>query len=223
MLNAAETKQRLLREPVSTITHGIGVPLSVAALVTLIVLSKGNPWRLTAFCLYGATLITLYTASALYHGVNGSKQTTDVLRRFDYGAIYLLIAGTYTPVCLICLRGIIGWRIFYAQWILASLGILAAIFWPKAPDWLRVTLYLVMGWMIALVLPELRSAMSVQGVEWLFAGGIAYSLGTVVFATNKPHLWPGKFSAHDLWHIFVAAGSTCHFILMATCIARFAV
>jgi hemolysin III len=222
-MNSIRSFRKVFREPVSTITHGVGVPLSIAALVTLMILAKGHPWQLASFAMYGTTLITLYTASTLYHGVKGSQETTDALRRFDFCAIYLLIAGTYTPVCVVCIRGSVGWGILTAQWILAAVGTCAAIFWPKAPDWLRVSLYLIMGWMIVLVFPVLKDAMSASGVAWLFAGGVAYSLGTVVFATNRPNLWPGKFNAHDLWHLFVVGGSTCHFMLMATCIAKIVV
>jgi hemolysin III len=220
LVDGSQAKQSIFREPVSTVTHGIGVLLSIAALIALLILAHGRVWQIVSFALYGATLITLYTASTLYHGVKGNKSTTDALRRFDYCAIYLLIAGTYTPVCLVALHGICGWRIIGAEWSLAAVGIIAALLWRTAPDWLRVALYLVMGWMIVIVFPTLKAALPPGGVAWLIAGGIVYSLGTVVFATNRPHLWPGKFSAHDLWHLFVVGGSVCHYVLMATFIAR---
>jgi hemolysin III len=219
-LNSQKTLSQLLKEPVSALSHGLGVLLSVAALITLIVISRGNPREMAAFALYGSTLVILYTASTLYHSLKVGPKACYALMRFDHCSIFLLIAGTYTPVCLIGLRGVWGWNIFCIEWILATIGILTTIFWKTAPDWLRISLYVLMGWVVVIAFPALRAALSTYGIDWLIAGGLFYSLGTIVFATDRPHLWPGKFSAHDLWHFFVLGGSLCHFVLITTCIAR---
>ena len=204
-----------IRQPFCGLSHLLGACLSVAALIVLLILSRGKFWHVVSFAVYGTTLILLYTASTLYHSLWVQPHQIHRLMRIDQCAIFLLIAGTYTPVCLVSLRGPWGWSILAGEYGLALIGILCLAFWKKFPDWLRIAVYLIMGWLIVVALTPLHHALPPAGVAWLFAGGIAYAVGTVVFATDKPHLWPGKFDAHDLWHIFVLAGSACHFVLMA--------
>jgi hemolysin III len=209
-----------LKEPVSAITHGLGVLLSIGALISLLVLARGHVWQTTTFALYGSTLIILYTASTLYHSLKVGPRAAYALMRFDHCAIFLLIAGTYTPVCLVAIRGSAGIKIAITEWIFALLGISMTLIWKKAPDWLRISIYIIMGWMIVLAFPALKMALPPTGIAWLVAGGLLYTCGTVVLATDRPHLWPGRFTAHDLWHMFVIGGSVCHFILMAMFITR---
>ena len=208
-----------LREPFCGISHGVGAALSLVGLVVLLVISRGRPWHVVSFAIYGVSLVLLYTASALYHSLRVAPRNADRLMRFDHSAIYLLIAGTYTPVCLITLRGTLGWSIFGVEWGLALTGILTTLLWKSAPDWFRVVLYLIMGWLIAATLGPLRAALPAQAFWGIIAGGVTYSVGTVIFAIDRPHLWPGRFSAHDLWHLFVLGGSACHFVTMARFIA----
>jgi hemolysin III len=210
----------ILKEPVSAITHGLGALLSVAALISLIILARGHVWQTVAFALYGSTLIILYTASALYHSLKVGPRAAYALMRFDHCAIFLLIAGTYTPVCLVALRGHWGIDMVCLEWFLALFGISMTIIWKTAPDWLRITIYILMGWMICIAFPALRLVLPASGIAWLVAGGLLYTFGVVILATDRPHLWPGRFSAHDLWHLFVIAGSVCHFVLMAAFIAK---
>lgn len=211
-----------MKEPVSAITHGLGALLSIAALVTLLILAKGQVEKTVAFALYGSTLIILYTASTLYHSLKVGPRAAYALMRFDHCAIFLLIAGTYTPVCLVALRGRWGIDIACLEWLLAFSGISMTIIWKTAPDWLRITIYILMGWMICIAFPALRLALPMTGIAWLVAGGLLYTLGVIVLATDRPHLWPGRFSAHDLWHLFVIGGSVCHFVLMVAFITRIA-
>lgn len=208
-----------LKEPFCSLSHALGVLLSVVALVVLLVQSSGKPLHMLAFAVYGITLITLYLASTLYHSLHAKPSTVQKLARFDYCAIYLLIAGSYTPVCLVALSGPWGWGLLSAVWGFVLAGIAGCLFWRNNPDWLRMTLYLLMGWMVIVAFAPLRSALPTPALQWLLAGGIAYSVGAVVLAIDRPHLWPGKFSAHDLWHLFVLAGSVCHFVLMSGFIA----
>lgn len=208
-------KSPKIKEPFCGISHGIGVALSVGALATLLVMARGQFWATLAFAIYGASLILLYTASTLYHSLPVSPRVEAWLQRFDHCAIYLLIAGSYTPICLLGLKGVWGWSLLGTIWGLAIVGIGCSLLWHRAPDWWRVTLYLLMGWMVLIAIVPLHAAMPPAAFWWLIAGGVVYSVGAGIFATDKPHLWPGKFSAHDLWHIFVLGGSACQFFAIA--------
>ena len=209
-----------IKEPFCGLSHFAGVLLSVAALVLLLILARGRPWHVTSFAIYGASLILLYTASTLYHSLPVGPRYAERLMKLDHMAIYILIAGSYTPVCLIALRGPWGWSLLIAEWCMAALGIAALIFFKEPKPWIRVVLYVCMGWLAVIALGPLREALPPTALTWLFAGGILYSIGTIIFAIDWPHLWPGKFSAHDLWHIFVLGGSACHFVLVAGFIAH---
>lgn len=210
--NAAPGK--VFREPFSAISHMVGAALSIAALVVLLVLSHGRPWHVVSFSIYGATLIALYTASALHHSLSVRPRYARRLQRLDHSMIYLLILGSYTPLCLITLRGGWGWSLFGVECGLAVTGIALSVFWKRVPDWVRLMLYLVMGWLIVIALAPLRAAITPFAWGWLVAGGLTYSLGAVIFALDRPHLIPGRFHAHDLWHCFVLAGTVFHFIFM---------
>ena len=208
-----------IREPFCGLSHGIGAALSVAALVVLLVLAHGKLWQTISFAVFGVSLIVLYTASTLYHSLWVKPKQILALMRFDHVAIFLLIAGTYAPVCLVSLRGAWGWSLFGVEYGLAVIGIVCSLVWKGFPDWARIGIYILMGWLIMVAIVPAIHVLGPAGLAWLFGGGAAYSIGTVVFAADRPHLWPGKFSAHDLWHIFVLAGSACHFVLMAVVIA----
>ncbi len=212
-------KRFWIREPFCGLSHGLGAALSVAALVALLILADGKLWQTVSFAVFGVSLIVLYTASTLYHSLWVKPKQILALMRFDHVAIFLLIAGTYAPVCLVGLRGAWGWSLFGVEYGLALIGIVCSLVWKGFPDWVRIAIYVVMGWLIMIAIVPAARVLGPVGIAWLFAGGAAYSVGTVVFATDKPHLWPGKFSAHDLWHIFVLAGSACHFVLMAVVLA----
>jgi hemolysin III len=208
-----------MREPFSSVSHGVGAVLSVVALIVLLVLAQGRFWHTISFAIYGASLIALYSASTLYHALRVAPRVQYWLQRLDHSAIFLLIAGSYTPVCLVILRGAMGWALLGAVWALGLLGILISLLWRTAPDWLRVVLYVLMGWLVVAVSGPLRQNLPPAAINWLVAGGLVYSVGTLIFALDKPHLCPQKFSAHDLWHLFVMAGSACHFVVMACYVA----
>jgi len=211
-----------LREPFSGLSHLGGALLSIAGLVLLLILSWGKPWHLTSFSIYGASLITLFMASALYHLLPVAPERVKKLLVFDQVAIYLLIAGTYTPICLVALRGIVGWSLLATVWTIALAGIAMRIWWRSAPSWLCVALYVIMGWMCVGALTSLVQALPQGALTWLVVGGVLYSVGAVVFASQRPRLWPGKFGSHDLWHVFVLAGSASHFVVMACYLTRVA-
>lgn len=203
-------KTKGISEPFAAISHMVGGGLSIAALVILVVLAHGRPLHVVSFAIYGATLILLYTASALHHSIRHVHQ----LQRLDHAMIYLLIAGSYTPLCLIVLPAAWGWSIFGVEYGLATTGVCLSLFWKRVPDAVRLVIYLIMGWLITIAIVPLRGLLTPAEWHWIIAGGLIYTIGAVIFALDRPHLIPGKFHAHDLWHCFVLAGSFCHFIAM---------
>jgi hemolysin III len=203
-----------LREPFNGLSHLIGAALGIAALVVLVSLARGKPWHVSGFAVYGAALILLYLASTLYHSLPLSERGVARLRMFDRVSIYLLIAGTYTPLCLVPLRGSWGWSLLGVVWSLALFGSLCEITWRTASHRLGLVLYLVMGGLALLAAGPLLRTLTGAGLDWLLAGAIVYAVGTVIYATNRPRLWPGVFGAHELWHLFVLGGSACHFVVM---------
>lgn len=203
-----------LREPVSGLTHLAGALLSVAGLVqlTYVAAVRGTVWHVVSFAIFGASLILLYTASALYHLLPLSPRGQQALRRVDHMMIYVLIAGTYTPFCLVPLRGVWGWSLLAGVWVLAVAGIVVKAFWLHAPRWLSTGFYLGMGWLVLIALGPLLRTVPAGVVPWLIAGGAFYSVGAVVYATRWPNFVPRVFGFHELWHLFVMAGSFSHWL-----------
>jgi hemolysin III len=208
-----------VKEPFPGISHLLGAVLGVVALVVLLHRAQGRTMHVIGFAVYGSTLILLFSASAMAHSIHCSPRVGERLDRLDYSAIFLLIAGTYTPICLVPLRGALGWALLAAVWSLAVLGILSVWIWRSRKDWARVTIYLCMGWLALLAAGEIFRTFPPPALGWLIGGGVIYSVGAVVFITDRPHLWPGRFVAHDLWHVMVLAGSACHFMVMLDFIA----
>lgn len=208
------SRWRLPKEPFCGLSHMAGIVLSVIGLMVLLYASKGRLLHMTAFSIYGATLIVLYTASTLYHSLHVSEEKEIMLMRFDHCAIFALIAGTYTPVCLVTLKGAWGYTMLAIIWGLALFGSFGIFWWKLKFEVARVILCVIMGWMALFVLGPLRDVWPPAAFWWLLGGGVVYSIGTIIFAVDRPHLVPGKFSAHDLWHIFVLGGSFCHFMLI---------
>lgn len=202
-----------IKDPVSGLTHLAGTALSVLALVFLIsrALTYGESQHLIAFTIFGLSMILLYLASSLYHLLPLSEKGTLLLRKFDHMMIYVLIAGTYTPLCIILLDGFMGWALFIAIWSLAALGILFKLVWFNAPKWLSLILYILMGWLAVVVMPTLWEVLPFAAIFWIFMGGLAYTIGAVIYGTKKPDPFPNVFGFHEIWHLFVMAGTFCHF------------
>jgi hemolysin III len=196
----------LAEEVAHAITHGVGLLLSIAALVVLVVFAsqRGDAWLITACSIYGATLVALYASSTCYHALPVSRAKS-LFRTFDHAAIYLLIAGTYTPFTLVNLRGGWGWTLFGLVWGLALLGILLEAVAPQRVRVLSVVLYLGLGWLAAIAVKPLLTSVASGGLVLLLAGGLAYSGGVVFYA------WRRLPYHHAVWHVFVMAGSICHF------------
>jgi hemolysin III len=193
-------------EIASSVTHGIGVALAVAGLAVIVVYSalRGSAWHIVSTAIYGTTLVLLYLASTLYHAVQrpGAKR---FLKLLDHMGIYLLIAGTYTPFTLVTLRGAWGWAIFGVIWGLAVVGISLEAMWLHRPKWLSAVVFIAMGWIIILAIGPLVARLPREGLVLLLAGGAAYTVGTVFY------VWKSVRYMHAVWHLWVLAGSVCHF------------
>ena len=193
-------------EIMNGITHGIGAGLSVAGLVILVVLAAlyGDHWHIVSFSIFGATLIVLYTASTLYHSISSPRAKT-ILKKLDHSAIFLLIAGTYTPFVLVSIRGAWGWSIFGVVWALALFGITMKFISVFRYQKLAVVLYLFMGWLGVIAAKEIAGAIPTPSLVLLVAGGLSYTTGVIFYALRKM-----PFN-HGIWHIFVLGGSVSHF------------
>lgn len=194
-------------EKFNSISHLGGAILATAGTVVLIITAArlGDPWKIVSFSIYGAMLIVLYLASTLYHSIRGRAK--DVLRKFDHCAIYLLIAGTYTPFALVSLRGAWGWWLFGGVWTLAVTGILQEIWLARGARVLSVVIYLLMGWLAVIAVNPLIDALTWNGFMWLAAGGLFYTLGIAFYATEHK-----VRHGHGIWHLFVLGGSICHYL-----------
>jgi len=172
-----------------------------------------------SFAIYGASLVLLYSASGVAHSLHCSSETEAKLDRLDYAAIFLLIAGTYTPVCLVTLRGPLGYGMLAAEWLCALFGINTVLRGGAQSHVSRTWLYIAMAWLAILAAPVLIRRLAPGAIAWLLAGGVAYSIGAIIFVRRKPTLWPGRFGSHELWHCLVLVGSACHFMVMIRYVA----
>ncbi|KQU25242.1 hemolysin III family protein [Peribacillus butanolivorans] len=193
-------------EVVNAITHGVGVLLSIAALVFLIIFSvqKGSAWHVVISVIYGVSMLLLYVSSTLVHSFPAGK-TKDLFEIFDHSAIYLFIAGTYTPIMLLVIQGTLGWTLLGIVWGVAVIGVVFKAFFVKKFLFLSTILYIAMGWLIVIAWGPLSAAMPSTGIQLLVAGGLLYTFGAVFY------VWRGFPYHHAVWHLFVLAGSVAHF------------
>jgi hemolysin III len=204
----SESRAWTLGEEVAhSVTHGVGLLAAVTGLVVLVILAAAtrDPWRITSCSIYATTLVLLYAASTLYHALS-STRARRVFRVLDHSAIFLLIAGTYTPFALVSLRGPWGWTLLGIVWGLAVVGVaVKAVYGTRWPI-LSTALYIGMGWTVVIALKPLVEHVPPGGLAWLVAGGLAYTGGVVFYA------WTRLRYSHAIWHVFVLAGSVCHYI-----------
>lgn len=208
-----------LKDPVSGLTHIIAGLLSIAGLIILVhrAAALNKPRHIVAFAIFGTSLIALYAASSLYHALRLSPGATGVLEKLDHAMIYFLIAGTYTPICLVVLRGAWGWSLFGVNWGLAVTGITLKLIFTQPPFAVVAVFfafYIIMGWLIVIAWKPLTRVLPRRGIFWLMMGGIFYTAGTPLFSMKFLNIIPGYIGPHELWHIFVMAGSFCHYWLM---------
>jgi len=201
-----------MREPVSGLTHLGGALLSAGGLVALLVLGWQGIERIISALVYGLSLVGLFAASAAYHLARVRPKALEFLRKLDHAAIYVLIAGTYTPFCLNAFNGFWRWGLLTIVWSLAGIGILVKLFTINAPRWLSAGLYLMMGWLCLAAIGEMLAVLPAFVLSWLLAGGVIYTLGAFVYITRAMNFWPGRFGYHEVWHIFVLLGAAAHFM-----------
>jgi hemolysin III len=211
---------RIFKDPVSGLTHLAGAALAAIGLVYLLGASRGkDAATVAAVAIYGASMVLLYLSSATYHLLHVDPPTRARLRRIDHAMVPVFIAGTYTPFCLVTLRGPTGTAILAVVWTLALAGLFKSLFWLHAPRWVTAGLFVIMGWIIIFAASPLAEAASTAQIVLLFAGGVAYTLGAAIYARKWPDPWPNVFGFHEIWHLFVLGGSALHFACVLTLLA----
>lgn len=207
-----------LKDPGSAITHFIGMVMAAIAAPPLIIKAANVPGNIhvISMVIFILSMICLYGASATYHSLNLTTRTNRILRKIDHMMIFVLIAGSYTPVCLIVLGGSFGRFMFYLVWGIALAGILIKACWITCPKWFSSVLYIGMGWVCVLAFTQLLDKLSPAAFGWLIAGGIIYTVGGIIYALKVPifDLKHKNFGSHEIFHLFVMAGSICHYIFM---------
>ncbi|TAA72582.1 PAQR family membrane homeostasis protein TrhA [Planococcus salinarum] len=207
--------QLYFREPFNAISHLIGAVLSVAALLAMVIKASVENMQavhIVAVVIFGVSLIALYTASTVYHSAKAKVETIAFLRKLDHSMIFLLIAGSYAPFCLIALDGTLGWAVFILVAALGISGILFKMVWFHSPRWLSTAIYIVMGWIIVFAVVPLAENLSAIGLALLIGGGIMYTVGGIIYAI-KPNFLSFKYAGfHEIFHIFILLGSLCHFL-----------
>src|SRR5256886_3864854 len=202
----AERRPTVGDEIANSISHGIGLVLAIVATPILIIaaLRYGNAWNTIGVSVFAASMVTLYLASTLYHALthDGAKR---LFRFLDHSAIFLLIAGTYTPFTLGVMRGRVGWILLVLVWGLALFGLVTKAVFGPSHRWLSLPLYLVLGWLVLIAAPQVLSRVPLSGLAWLVAGGVAYTAGVAFYAAQRVRY------AHFAWHLFVVSGTVCHF------------
>lgn len=210
--------QITIREPGSAITHFIGMMMAVFAAIPLLIKAAASPesTTLTAMAVFIASMVLLYGASAAYHSLSVSDNIIKVFRKIDHMMIFVLIAGSYTPVCLIVLGGRLGYTLLAVVWGIAIFGMVIKAVWITCPKWFSSAIYIAMGWVCLGVFGQLWNTLPAGAFLWLLAGGIVYTVGGVIYALKLP-IFNSKhenFGSHEIFHLFVMGGSICHFIFM---------
>lgn len=201
-----------VREPFNAISHLAGAAAALPGGFFLLEWGGNTFARAISLLVYSASLVGLFSASGIYHALGGSPRTQEILRKIDHSAIYLLIAGTYTPFCVIAFSGFWRWGFLVIIWSLALAGIGVKMFTLHAPRWFTAGVYVVMGWLSIFAIREILLRMTPFAIGWLVTGGVLYTLGAVIYVTKKGNFFPGVFGFHELWHIFVLLGAAAHFV-----------
>ena len=207
-----------LKDPGSAITHFIGMLMAIFAAVPLLIKAAREPDHiyLISLTIYALSLILLYAASTTYHTFDLSDKANTILKKIDHMMIFILIAGSYTPICLITLKGRTGVILLSLVWGIALVGIILKAFWVFCPKWVSSILYIGMGWTCVLAFTQILNALSPAAFGWLLAGGIIYTIGGIIYALKLPifNNRHKNFGSHEIFHLFVMGGSMCHFIVM---------
>ena len=208
-----------LREPVNGLMHlGAAVAAAIGSAIMVFV-GRDDVAKLVSLAVYGSSLVLMFSASAAYHLINAKTQVQKFLRTLDHSSIYLLIAGTYTPLCLHFFDGFWRWGLLAIIWAMAVIGIAVKLFVINAPRWVTAGIYLLMGWLSILAINEMLAAMPLGALVLTFLGGVLFSVGAIVYVAKRPNFFPGVFGFHELWHVFVILGCLSHFIAIAAFVA----
>lgn len=210
--------QKHIKDPGSAITHFIGMLMAIFAAVPLLIKAAHEPERIyvISLAIYATSLILLYAASTTYHTFDLSEKVNTLLKKIDHMMIFVLIAGSYTPICLLVLNGRTGILLLSLVWGIAIAGILIKAFWVYCPKWVSSVLYIGMGWTCVLAFSQILNSLSTAAFGWLLAGGIIYTIGGIIYALKLP-LFNSRhknFGSHEIFHLFVMGGSACHFVVM---------
>ena len=214
----SDTIKKHVKDPGSAITHFIGMLMAVFAAVPLIIKAthEPSPIYVVSIAIYAASLILLYAASTTYHTFDRGEKINTILKKIDHMMISVLIAGSYTPICLLVLGGRLGIILLAIVWSIAIAGILIKAFWVYCPKWVSSVLYIGMGWTCVLAFTQLLNSMSPAAFGWLLAGGLIYTAGGIIYALKLPifNMKHKDFGSHEIFHLFVMGGSICHFVVM---------
>lgn len=201
-----------LRDPVSGLTHLGAAILALFGLIAMLVMTWGENAKFVSVLIYGVSLMLMFAASATYHMTISSPKVIETLRKVDHSAIYLLIAGTYTPFCINAFSGFWKWGLLIIIWSLALIGVGIKVFIIRAPRWVNAGVYLLMGWLVIAAIGEMLNTLTPAAITWLIVGGVIYTLGAVIYITKKLDFKPGVFGFHEVWHIFVILAAAAHYI-----------
>lgn len=203
-----------MKEPVNTWTHFVPFLTAIGGLVYLILATRANPVKLVTMTIFGASVIMLYGASSLYHWVKTTPRKELILRKFDHISIYFLIAGSYTPVFYYGLDGAWRWAMLTAVWALAVIGMFLKIWFIHAPRYVSTAFYLTLGWIALVPFFKLIHKFPLSAVIMMVAGGVAYTIGAIIYATKWFNFFPSRFGFHEIFHLFIVAGTVTHFMMM---------
>lgn len=205
-----------IKDPGSAITHFIAMVLAIAAMTPLLVKASQKSGHFLSLLIFILSMIGLYGASTIYHTLDISPKINQMLRKLDHMMIFILIAGTYTPVCMIVLGDRTGWLLLALVWAIAAVGIVINAFWITCPKWFSSLIYIAMGWVCILAITKIISALPKAGFLWLLAGGIIYTIGGIIYALKLPifNSRHKNFGSHEIFHLFVMGGSFCHYVMM---------
>lgn len=207
------------REPINGLTHLSAALIAAIAVVVLMLAARGGGLKRASLLVYGVSLIMMFAASAAYHSIKARPEVILKLRKADHAAIYFLIAGTYTPICLHFFTGFWRWGLLGIIWSMALIGIGAKLFTVDAPRWLTAGAYLVMSWLSIAAIQQMLLTTPLGAMIWLLVGGIFFTVGAVIYITKRPDFFPGVFGFHEIWHIFVILGAFSHFVAVAAYVA----
>ncbi len=208
-----------LREPINALTHLVAAGISFIGLLVLLFFGWEDISKVVTFLIYGISLILLFLASGIYHSAISQDSTLLKLRKFDHSAIYLLIAGTYTPICIYFFSGFWQYGMVALIWGLAIIGVLVKIFIINSPRWITAGIYLMMGWLAIIGVQEIIRTMPIPAIFWLVIGGLMYTIGALIYITKKLDIKPGVFGFHEVWHVFVILGAFSHYYVILRFIA----